>query len=76
MGEYSNLGYADAEHHKSEHKTLMHDFREFRVDLEAMEPSVQFIAEFARWIVNWWLIHIQRIYKGLGIFLKGVLPKH
>ncbi|MGO9380066.1 MAG: bacteriohemerythrin [Dissulfurispiraceae bacterium] len=76
MGEYSNLGYADAEHHKSEHKAFVRDFREFRVDLEAMEPSVQFIAEFARWIVNWWLMHIQRIDKGLGIFLKRVLPKH
>ncbi|MGO9380099.1 MAG: bacteriohemerythrin [Dissulfurispiraceae bacterium] len=40
MGEYSNLGYADAEHHKSEHKAFVRYFPEFRVDLEAGNPAV------------------------------------
>ena len=76
MGEYSNLGYADAEHHKSEHKAFVRDFHEFRVDVEIAEPSAQFIAEFFRWMSNWWIMHIQRVDKGLGAFLQRVLPKY
>lgn len=76
MGEYSHLGYVDAEHHKAEHKGFVRDFSEFRVDLETVEPSAQFIAEFSRWITNWWIMHIQRVDKGLGAFLQRVLPKH
>jgi hemerythrin len=76
MGEYSNLGYTDVERHKSAHKAFVLDFREFRVDIETAEPSAQFIAEFSKWITNWWIMHIQRIDKGLGLFLNSVLPKH
>ena len=76
MGEYSNLGYADMERHKSAHKAFVLDFREFRVDLETAEPGAQFVAEFSKWITNWWIMHIQRIDKGLGAFLNSVLPTH
>ena len=76
MGEYSNLGYTDVEYHKSAHKAFVLDFRQFRVDLEQAEPSAQFIAEFFKWITNWWIMHIQRIDKGLGSFLNSVLQKH
>ena len=76
MGEYSHLGYADAEHHKSEHKAFVRDFHEFRQDLQTAEPSAQFIAEFSKWITNWYIMHIQRVDKGLGAFLHRVLPKH
>ena len=76
MGEYSNLGYSDTEHHKAEHRAFVRDFHEFRVDLETAEHSPQFVAEFSRWITNWWISHIQRIDKGLGAFLHSVLPKH
>ena len=76
MGEYLNLGYADAEHHRSAHNAFTSDFREFRVDLETVKPSTQFIAEFSKWITNWRIMHVQRIDKGLGTFLNDVLPKH
>jgi hemerythrin len=68
MGEYSNLGYADVECHKSAHKGFVLDFREFRVNLETAETSAQFIAEVSKWINNCWIMHIQRIDKGWAHF--------
>ena len=76
MGEYSNLGYADAEHHRSEHKAFVRDFHEYGADLEMAQSSAQFISEFSRWMTNWWMMHIQLVDKGLGSFLNSVLPKH
>ncbi|HSW62831.1 MAG TPA: hypothetical protein VLH56_05940 [Dissulfurispiraceae bacterium] len=53
---------------------FVRDFREFRTDIEAAEPDHLFIAEFSKWINNWWLLHIQKVDQGLGAFLKGVFP--
>ena len=74
MDEYSMHGYEDESRHKSEHASFIISLREFRADLEAGSPSQQFVAEFAKWITNWWLTHIQHIDKGFGAFLRKVFP--
>lgn len=74
MGAYAMHGYSDAEHHKSEHRAFIRDLGEFKTDLEAGEPSAQFVEEFKKWMRNWWFLHIQRVDKGLGKFLQEALP--
>lgn len=74
MDDYALYGYADAEHHKSEHRAFVRDFQEFRTDLESAEPDHLFIAEFSKWMNNWCFLHIQKVDQGLGVFLRGAFP--
>lgn len=74
MDDFALHGYASAAHHKSEHHAFIRDLREFKADLEAAEPSEQFIGEFNKWMRNWWLLHIQHVDQGLGAFLQTALP--
>jgi hemerythrin len=74
MDDYAVYGYADAEHHKSEHAAFIRDFAEFRADIEAAEPDHRFITEFRAWMKNWWLLHIRKVDTGLGAFLQGAFP--
>ena len=74
MEEYAMHGYDDASRHKSEHESFISALREFRADLEAAPPGRQFVTEFAKWITNWWITHIQHIDTGLGAFLRKVFP--
>jgi hemerythrin len=70
MNEHAGDGYAGELHHKSEHQAFVRDYREFRKDLAAGADPV-FIQEFKRWIANWYLLHIEKVDKGLGTFLQG-----
>lgn len=74
MDDFAQHGYPDAEHHKSEHRAFVRDLQEFKTDLEVAEPSTQFIAEFKRWMRNWWMLHIRHVDKGLGSFLQTAFP--
>ncbi|HSW62830.1 MAG TPA: bacteriohemerythrin [Dissulfurispiraceae bacterium] len=71
MKDYGDQGYPYAHHHKSEHKAFIRDFREFRADLDGALPAQIFINEFARWISNWYKLHIEKVDKGLGAFLQS-----
>ncbi len=74
MDQYEMYGYSDAARHKSEHASFISSIGEFRADLEAAPPSQQFVTEFAKWMINWYIMHIQHIDKGLGAFLRKVFP--
>jgi len=74
MQDYAMYGYADAEHHQSEHRAFIRDLREFKIDLEGTDPGALFIEEFKRWMHNWWMMHIEHVDKGLGRFLQSAFP--
>jgi hemerythrin len=73
MDTYSIYGYDDEIRHKSAHKAFKSDFAEFRVDMTDTNVSQQFRNEFKNWICNWWLIHISKMDKGLGEFIRKVI---
>lgn len=71
MNEHGDRGYAGEHHHKAEHQAFVRDYREFRKDLAAGNDPV-FVNEFKRWIANWYLLHIEKVDKGLGAFLQSI----
>jgi hemerythrin len=72
MDNYSMHGYEDEIRHKSAHKAFKRDFAEFKADMTT-NVSQQFKNEFKNWICNWWLIHINKMDKGLGEFIRKVI---
>jgi len=73
MDRYSVYGYAQEAQHKATHRAFKRDFAEFKADMIVRSVTPQFTNEFKKWIVNWWLIHINKIDKDLGKFIKTVI---
>jgi hemerythrin len=73
MDKYSFHEYADYGKHKQAHVGFKRDFAEFKADLIRENVSEQLITEFKSWIINWWLIHINKIDKNFGDYIRTVI---
>jgi len=73
MDKYIIYDYPDFAKHKSEHAGFKKDFAEFQTDMIKNEISAQLANEFKKWITNWWFIHIGKVDKGLGDFIRRVI---
>jgi hemerythrin len=67
-------GYGEAEEHRSQHRAFTRDFNAYRADLTGSAGDALLIAEFRKFITNWWILHITRTDRILGAFMKENIP--
>jgi len=73
MEKYALYGYTDHDRHLSEHAVFRRDFAEFKNEMTRDGVSELMIGEWRNWITNWWLLHITRVDKGLGAFIREMI---
>lgn len=67
-------GYVEAEEHRSQHRAFTRDFHAYKADLTGSAGDALLMAEFRKFITNWWLLHITKTDRILGTFMKENLP--
>ena len=73
MEQYAVYGYVDHDRHVSQHAVFRRDFAEFKADMIRDGVTELMIGEWRSWITNWWLLHITRVDKGLGAFIREMI---
>ncbi|MCL5021775.1 MAG: bacteriohemerythrin [Nitrospirae bacterium] len=63
-------GYPGYETHKSEHREFMRNFSELRGRFECEGPGLPLVIQIKDMIVQWLLVHIRKVDRALGTFLK------
>ncbi|MEW6720995.1 MAG: bacteriohemerythrin [Thermodesulfobacteriota bacterium] len=67
-------GYGEAAGHRSQHQAFTRDFSAYRADLTGGAGDALLIAEFRKFMTNWWTLHILKTDQGLGAFMKRDMP--
>jgi len=67
-------GYGEAEEHRSQHRAFTRDFNAYKADLTGSAGDALLLAEFRKFITNWWILHITKTDRVLGAFMKENIP--